>query len=134
MWRRPIINIEQAPATPYVKEVREYRAPTDESIRLLREMEDLARQNVMGEYVFSDNFLTGVVVQLRRGADNPNSTIVIRFTLNGKKFQVSEPFSELGFVFDKQRAVRALVGAVRDTILAEIMPHMAVALESSSRR
>lgn len=35
---------------PYCREVKEFKAPTDESIRLLNEMEQKAKQNIIAKY------------------------------------------------------------------------------------
>lgn len=65
--------------------LEEHRAPTDESVKLLREMEDKAREQVIWSYHTAlDNDIHGTVVVVA----DPKSTDTIAeimFTLNGVK-------------------------------------------------
>jgi len=73
---------------PYVKrvEVTEHRAPTDDSIRLYKEMEEKAVNNIIGKEIFKDNELNGVVLYVEYGAPINDIVAHIKFSLNGKQY------------------------------------------------
>lgn len=73
--------------TQYVTtKVVEKRAPTDESVRLLAEMEKAARDKIIGSIPLTDNALTGHMVVAREYATNETATTVA-FSLNGQRFK-----------------------------------------------
>ena len=76
---------ENAPAYPQT--VHEHKAPTDESVRLLREMEESARDRVIAAWVPEKGNMVGAVVQMRRRHDADASDIWVRFEINGTKFE-----------------------------------------------
>jgi len=73
---------------PYTKnvEVKEYRAPTDESIRLYREMEEKAEKNIIAKETFIDNELKGTVCYVELSYASFDVRAHIRFSLNGKDY------------------------------------------------
>lgn len=80
MFNRTVIN-----GGPSRVDVFERRAPTDESVRLLREMEASAREEVVESYRMEGNGFSGV---LQRSVDFASDTVVLRcvFELNGRRF------------------------------------------------
>lgn len=73
-------------------EKHEHRAPTDESVRLLREMETAAREQVVTVHTF-DNVLGGSVALVH----DPMTyccVVHVRFTLNGHLYKVDHRFSQ----------------------------------------
>lgn len=70
--------------------VNEHRAPTDESIRLLREMEDKVRESLSSGIQFGDNTFEATVYR-----DLLNNSLVIVFILNGQKCYCSIGTHEL---------------------------------------
>ena len=73
----------QTTFVPYVKE--EKRAPTDESVRLLKEMQDEALQSIVDRMHVEDNILNGDAVlfdDYLRG----KKIFLIKFKLNGKEY------------------------------------------------
>lgn len=73
---------------PYTKniEVIEHRAPTDDSIRLYKELEEKAERNLVRKETFNENILNGLVCCFEYGASFDNLTAHIRFNLNGKDY------------------------------------------------
>lgn len=63
--------------------VKEYRAPTDESVKLLNEMTDKALNNIVQNFNTSNNCLqmTGAVYMDER---LQQKSFLLKFTLNGK--------------------------------------------------
>ncbi|MEE8368605.1 MAG: hypothetical protein V3S30_09840, partial [Thermoanaerobaculia bacterium] len=52
-------------APSYPQTIHEHKAPTDDSVKLLREMEEAARKSVLEVYRFEDNDLSGIVVLMK---------------------------------------------------------------------
>ena len=67
--------------------VTEKRAPTDESVRLLREMEAKARSEVIKSIQLPSNELSGVV-HMMRDVMSCSTNIAVLFKLNGKEHKV----------------------------------------------
>lgn len=66
--------------------VREYRAPTDESVRLLREMEAKAAEKFLNSVPLKDNIVEGVIA---RHMDIFGPKLLIALKINGKRIQGS---------------------------------------------
>ena len=79
MFDRTYIHAPQAPASP--QEVHEHRAPTDESIQLLREMEDKLQQNVLQVVVSNKN-------NILEGREH---ILIGSFQLNGQTYTFQHP-------------------------------------------
>jgi hypothetical protein len=67
--------------------VTEKRAPTDESVRLLREMENTAKKEVLKAVQLPSNDLSGVV-HLMRDYMSCSTNVAVLFKLNGKEHKV----------------------------------------------
>jgi hypothetical protein len=73
--------------TQYVTtKVVEKRAPTDESVKLLKEMETAARDKIIASIPLTDNALAGQMVVQREYATDQVITSVV-FSLNGQRFE-----------------------------------------------
>lgn len=84
--RQPIfVHVTQPTQTEYVtREVHEHRAPTDESVKILKEMERAAEAKVIEAIKVGDTTFECVV---HRALDHMSDEVVMRavFGLNGKK-------------------------------------------------
>jgi len=70
---------------PYCREVKEFRAPTDASVKLLMEMEQEAQKKFVKGFVIKDTVVDGVVCQF--STNNVFRTrIWVHFILNGEDF------------------------------------------------
>ncbi len=122
-------NISHTTVAPsYPQTIHEHKAPTDDSMKLLREMEEAARQSVLDVYQFEDNFISGIVVLMKARTGVDDRTIYIRFTLNGRLVEFQEKLDIRVVMFDKRRAYELLMKGVRDAILERLIPHMQTAL------
>lgn len=77
--------IESGPRT-ITKTVHEHRAPTDDSVKLLREMEQSASDEIIKKFRVQDNVIKDAVVVVSK---NPVTTDVhagIVFTINGNRY------------------------------------------------
>jgi hypothetical protein len=84
-------TIRETEYVPYEKTVHEHKAPTDESIKLLNEMQEKARHNILATMELESNVLkaNGIFFQNDHPAYN-NIAIALRFILNGKEIIVEK--------------------------------------------
>jgi len=130
------IEINHTTAAPaYAQTVHEHRAPTDDSVKLLREMEETSKESIIGSCLIEDNTLNGLVVIFQRQASGFMSRVAyIRFTFNGKEHVIKE---ELHHNFDWKRGeertevVRMLFDAVMKKVGEEIWTATIKALMSN---
>lgn len=107
------------PGYKYV-EVTEKRAPTDESVRLLREMEEKARSQVIKSVQLDSNVVNAQVWKLYDPLGWKNKFGIV-VNLNGKKILVE---TETDPSDDKDKQLRAIYEALSERIAAEIMPNV----------
>ena len=67
------------------KQIHEHRAPTDESVRLLREMEQKAKDEIFKSVRLDNSEITGVV-HFMRDHLTTDLLVAIQFSLNGKRY------------------------------------------------
>ena len=118
------------PHYPQTINKHEHRAPTDDSVKLLREMEEKARDQVVESYRFkADNdFVNGHVIVTKR-MDNKHFGCVldvyIVFNLNGKEYKITEKFDEGDFRYkDKMEAWRLLLTKVSQAVTQQLIPQI----------
>jgi hypothetical protein len=101
-------------------EVTERKAPTDESIRLLREMEEKARNQVIERIEIKDNILEGTITSFQ--VDFDGEVFVAYFKLNGKEFIVKKRFtySELQTKGNKRKMVEFFLESISKAISEKI--------------
>lgn len=89
------ITKPQQPAYPQNVTVTEKRAPTDESVRLLREMEAKAEAQVVAKLTLGgpDNTFHATVL-VRQEFGRPMDRVTVHYTLNGKKRSVDVVLDE----------------------------------------
>lgn len=101
-------------------DVHEHRAPTDDSVRLLREMEDKARANVVATLVAHDNKIEGTVARVRDQTLRRDS-IVAHFTLNGERYERVIAEIPMSAQYDPDAAFKALRETLANAIAAKLL-------------
>jgi hypothetical protein len=102
MFDRIVITPNPPPKATYANtkvEVTEKRAPTDESVSLLNEMQKEARANIVKTIKINDNFVEGITTVFRgtvRGY-----VFMVYFKINGEEVIVEE-------IFDSYKIVQEL--------------------------
>jgi hypothetical protein len=100
--------------------VTEQRAPTDESVKLLREMEAAALQGILKTVDVKNNVVEGKVVFMRHSPLQDVKLIAV-FKLNGKQFTCKSTCSEIDFLVKSERlAGEALVEGLTYAIMGEL--------------
>ena len=104
-------------------QVEERRAPTDQSVALLREMEEKAREQVLALVPINNNVLSGVVVHRWRDWAKSGSEIAVRFNLNGRDYTVQATFDDADFDWEGavRDLVKALSGKIAESILGQVL-------------
>ena len=113
---------------PYEKTVNEHRAPTDESVRLLREMEDKARAQVAQAFVTQNNELVRGAVSVAQRADMCGYSVIVTFRLNGKDVLVETPLLYMDLMLDNREAAKKLLEAMASKIVDELTTPVLVAV------
>jgi hypothetical protein len=115
-------QINSAPSHTSVS-VTEKRAPTEESVRLLREMEARAKDEVLQTIRLESNTFKGV---LHKMEDYINGQTVYRvvFDFNGKRVTVTEPI-------EYWETLETFVPRLRDLIAKELATLMVIAVAPS---
>jgi len=102
--------------------VHEHRAPTDESVKLLKEMEQKIEEKILAVFqTDKDNFLQGSVVHKVINPMIAATELIILYILNGEKFEHRIKVDEIGFRLDKDRAMRELAQAISNTVTMKIL-------------
>ncbi len=110
--------ITQAPAYPQHITVNEHRAPTDESVRLLREAEDRA-QKAITQATRVENCPIDIILHSSNDFINDNDKYVCIFKLNGKKHRVVYDHKPQRSKSATEDTIARALG-VRDAIAKEI--------------
>lgn len=82
---------------PYEKTVTVNRAPTDESVKLLKEFEKEALAKIAETYFIESAVANGVVLTTYSNPTDLGKTFIVVFNLNGKKHTVKHNFEEWRF-------------------------------------
>lgn len=113
------ITVAPQRGTTYVnKTVIEKRAPTDDSVKLLREMEAAAREQVLEAISVGDTAFQCVVHYQRLVMDDADELVAI-FSLNGRKMEAR--FKQHSFRGGPRDLVAGLVKEIAKTITHEIL-------------
>jgi len=89
-----IMNEKSGPSSINVK-VEEKRAPTDDSIRLLREMELEVRKRILESMAIDNNTIKGAVISIEPQRMSNKELIFGKFNLNGKDYYFEEEIDRL---------------------------------------
>lgn len=117
MFDRTIVH--QAPGQIRAEiNVTEKRAPTDESVRLLREMEAKAKAEVIKATAVNDNHFTGVIHTMF-DALSYRTTVRLVYSMNGKKLTTDYQIDESSKSQDD--SINGLIDAVARDIAIEIL-------------
>jgi hypothetical protein len=109
----------QRRTTEYVtKEIHEHRAPTDDSVRLLREMEGKAKEQIIEALHIGDTTFDCVVHVSKRFEDSTTRLLAV-FSLNGKKLTAEH--IEHDHRYERDAAFAALRDAIAKEIATEVL-------------
>lgn len=121
MLRPRQVNVRVDAPTQYVtREIHEHRAPTDESVKLLREMEDKAREKIEQSIRVGNNgFECTVTVEWEAISDEKIVTAL--FALNGKRMRAEARLLRYKVTDEPMQLAEAIRDAVAQVIAAEVL-------------
>lgn len=83
--------VKQSPAYPQT--VHEHKAPTDDSVRLLNEMQDKAKNNIIKNIIVDDNIVNGsITITQDHYSMGKQYVVYFKFNLNGRDYIIEETF------------------------------------------
>lgn len=104
-----ILLVQPRTETQYVtREVHEHRAPTDQSVMLLHEMEAAAEDKRVASIRLEGNDFSAVVQMFRRMEDC-TMIFIAKFDLNGRAFVVRHEANDM-------QAPAIMLGALKDKV------------------
>jgi len=116
------INSGPSSVTASIK-VDENKAPTDESVRLLNEMQDKAAHNLMNKIVIEDNDVKGKIFIFKEHFTD-QFVAYIQFTMNRQPYEVrAEIPSRMMSLRDAKNHLRE---AMRDAILDQLINNIEI--------
>lgn len=84
MFDKTYVVRDRVEHVPFTKEVYEYRAPTDQSIEILNEMQDKVMKNMMGQLRLSGSTeITEVVASIQYQPWKLETAMFYKFKING---------------------------------------------------
>ena len=107
--------------------ITENRAPTDESIRLYKEMEEKAAGNILGVYRIENNDINAEFAVFKN-AGSHSVTVRMRMKINGNELTTSKVL-DLHFL----KTEMDLFKEAREMIVSKIGEHVTMELVSSGR-
>lgn len=112
------IMIAPARDTHQYTTVTEHRAPTDESVRLLKEMEQAARDKVLQSVQVEDSTIACVLHTMRDVlSDKLNVVAIVK--VNGKKMEIRREFDM--YDMTREKVAIGMHTAVAERIAAELL-------------
>ena len=99
--------------------VTEVRAPTDESIRLLQEMEDKVTERILYSSTTKSNRLSAAVMVVSKDMMRHSAIAHVSFNLNGKDYHIKRDISMFDFS-SKNDFIEHLLGIISSSISQEI--------------
>lgn len=107
-------------------DVHEHRAPTDESVRLLNEMQEKAINNIIAKINIEQNFLKAEGIVIRQELVSFCPVCYIKFILNGKEHRVSLELKlnandSFDIMIYKEQIVKAIYEKFAEVIAKELI-------------
>jgi hypothetical protein len=103
--------------------INEHRAPTDESVALLQEMERKAEDKVLSTIPIKNNVVEGIIVQKQLSPLSPELKTYVCFKLNGHRFDVIVGEQDL-LTHDPQAALQVFAEALAQQLTLKIVQEL----------
>ena len=121
-------------AFPYEKTVHEHRAPTDDSVKLLREMESELKANLLTKFTMNNPFQA--IAYVHRSELSFGYTVTWGIKLNGKEFNGEYIIGQKDIALDKRGWKKKMIEKVAQHLttqmLGKVDPFMKTVFNSRS--
>jgi len=115
---------------PYEKSVTIKRAPTDESVALLNEMQEKTLQNIIRSVTVKDNTMNAVVLYLVRGPAIDAIDFIAKFTFNGRSCELKGQVSRRDIIdtnaYGNQAVANSIAMKLCDLMIKELFKDFGV--------
>lgn len=102
-------------------DIVEKRAPTDESIRLLKEFEKEARDKIINSVRVESNILKGIILECQFDSISLQKNYIAIFNLNGEKFEIQINEPDKRFILNEDSALKLLADEMAKIITVKIL-------------
>lgn len=99
--------------------ITEKRAPTDESVKLLKEMQESVLKSVIGQIKVDDNVVTGEAIAFDLPWLVNDIKVVYKFKINGIEYCVEKEISKFDFNYENGKDYERFRISVIDYIKSE---------------
>ena len=115
--RTNYVTVKDGP-TYVTKTTTEYRAPTDESVRLLKEMEEKAREKIIDSFTVSDTHFECKFFQ-EMDVTTQEMKYVVIYSMNGKKRTVNVRVERDVIADNYKKIISAVANDIAHAMLAD---------------
>ena len=115
--RTNYVTVKDGP-TYVTKTTTEYRAPTDESVRLLKEMEEKAREKIIDSFTVNDTLFECKFFQEMDMTTQEMKYVVI-YSMNGKKRTVNVRVERDVIADNYKKIISAVANDIAHAMLAD---------------
>jgi hypothetical protein len=115
--RTNYVTVKDGP-TYVTKTTTEYRAPTDESVRLLKEMEEKAREKIIDTFTVKDTHFECKFFQ-EMDVTTQEMKYVVIYSMNGKKRTVNVRVDRDVIADNYKKLISAVANDIAHAMLAE---------------
>jgi len=116
-----IVGKRNTTYVPYEKVVTEKKAPTDESIKLLKEMEEKVLQKIVEAYHIESNIMNGVVFKTFKDPLNVKEQFIVVFNVNGKEHIIKKYVEEKELLRGGDAIMNIFADTIKDYLLGELL-------------
>ena len=103
----------------YPQTIHNHRAPTDESIKILNEMQEKAEKNLLAKHIVGENSISGVEIELATNC--LGKQVWIGFDLNGRKHLARCSVDPLAAELSPGETYRRIVTKLAEEIVRQIV-------------
>ena len=115
--RTNYVTVKDGP-TYVTKTTTEYRAPTDESVRLLKEMEEKAREKIIDSFTVNDTHFECKFFQ-EMDVTTQEMKYVVIYSMNGKKRTVNVRVERDVIADNYKKIISAVANDIAHAMLAD---------------
>lgn len=95
-------------------DVHEYKAPTDESIRLMEDAHDRAMKNIIAKVKVENNLVNGECYCFEEPWKVDSIRVFFKFQVNGKEYTIDKSFSRFELSLEDHQQVANICEKVKD--------------------
>lgn len=125
MFDKSVLMLASSSGTQSSISVKEYKAPTDESIRLCQEIEEKLFKKIVSAFEATNNVftVTGLVLTTEPFDFSMECTLITKFLLNNNEFTIKEKIKRL-MLANPEEIVHSVVKQLANVLAVELLKKM----------